>query len=277
VSKKRKVILIGVAVTLALVLGVGGLVQAQMPKGHEVVSGHRLLGVGWCDSYCAEEMGMWRGEQYLDTLFIVTNPNCDRYITIDRMFILNEAEELVYDSEWVEVPTIPGELSPHEIWEFYLSEYVEPSETEGWWQPPQHMDKYTVEIIWDGETYGWWWRARVSPLAGWMKQFLKTEHYNYDEDACMCVPDETYGTPCAEVPTSCAGDCACLSETPGVKCIDGTCQCVELTSCDCMYDNGLEPVSYCPGWVPYYSDIEMSESQMVYYQAVRTFTFGAVD
>jgi len=275
-SKKRKIILICVAVTLALVLGVGGVAQAFLGVGHEVVAGHRLLGVGWCDSYCAEEMGVWRGEQHFDTMFIVTNPNCDRYITIDRMFILDENENLRYDSD-LEGPTIPSELSPHEIWEFYLSEYVEPSETEGWWQPPQHMDKYTVEIIWDGEAYGWWWRARVSPLAGWMKQFLKTEHYNYVADACMCVPDPD--NPCREDGSGCTGTCQRASDSPGVKCIPGTCVCSNPTAgtCECVSDEGPPPIYTCPGWVPYYSDIEMSESQMVYYQPVRTFSFGAID
>jgi uncharacterized membrane protein len=76
VSKRKKIILIGVAVTLALVLGVGGLVQA-FDHEHMETGGHKLVGVGEMGYYDFEYMGQ---HQCWDTQFIVTNPNCERYL-----------------------------------------------------------------------------------------------------------------------------------------------------------------------------------------------------
>jgi len=190
VTKKRKIILIGLAVTLALAVGVGGLVYAQFPD-HEDVGGNKLIGVG--------EMGyedftfggipgptgdyVYYGEiRGWDTQFIITNPNCEQDLTIEWVALIAgedtddwDAEEVIFEGtpdDWywcsdtsVEIPEV---LSGHEVWQVSLSELLDeyPHDLE--------LNKYTLEVTWSGARYaGWWWWGYWRdgrPLTGWQKE-----------------------------------------------------------------------------------------------------------
>jgi len=195
VSKKRKIIMISLAVTLALAVGVGGFVYANgFPFDHEDVGGNKLIGVGEM-GYDVYD-GYWFQEQWWDTHFIVTNPNCEQDLTIEWVALIAGedvypsvggdgpywyAEDVIFEGtpdDWYDYTVgyidIPGNveselgvLSPHEVWQVSIAELLDYS--------PYELDlsKYTLEITWSstGYTTGWWWyRGRVRPLTGWQKE-----------------------------------------------------------------------------------------------------------
>jgi hypothetical protein len=267
VSRKKKIILISVAVTLALVLSVGGLAPVLADNLHPMPRKYRLLGVGWCAKYEDEQPELWKSTQTLDTMFIITNPNCNRTIHLDWLFIIDENEEIVKERE------INEELSPHQVWEFYLSEELidgkkeekeEEEEEEEYtvlWKPPEPVPKYTVEIMWSGVYYSRWWGWRDSPCTGWMKQLITTETWEWAEDACQCVDDPEY--PCDPGYVHCIGGCITQATIPGVDCSECDCQCPEFgPPCTCQPE-------FCGGWVATTPVTEVSESQMVVYQPAR--------
>jgi len=194
VSKKKKIIMIGLAVTLALAVGVGGLVYANgFPFEHEDVGGNKLIGVGEMgyDDYLYEPY--WYQEQWWDTQFIVTNPNCEQYLTIEWVALIAGedaccgwyAEEVIFEGtpqDWADYAGIMipcnveselGVLSPHEVWQVSITEVI--AGVMG--APPEliigecNLGKYTLEITWSGAYYSWWWHwGKVRPLTGWQKE-----------------------------------------------------------------------------------------------------------
>jgi hypothetical protein len=256
VSRKRKIILISVAVTLALVLSVGGLAPVLANNLHPMPGKNRLLGVGWCARYDYEVPEVRKSTQALDTMFIITNPNCNRTINIDGLIIIDEDEDIVYEEEMDE------ELSPHQVWEFYLSEYIDVEEDDVLWKPPEHVPKYTVEIMWSGVYHSWWRGWRDSPCTGWMKQLITTESWQWVEDACQCVDDPE--DPCEPDPikVGCYGECITQATIPGADCSECDCQCPLIGGCICQPE-------ICGGWVPMMPVTEVSESEMMVYQPAR--------
>ena len=196
-TKKKKIILISLAVTLALAVGVGGLVYAQVIYEHEDVGGNKLLGVGEMGYYI---YGYWDQYQAWDTQFIITNPNCDQDLTIEWVAVIAgedvgmfSAEEVLGEgtpadwNEWFGEEIVPYELSPHEVWQIRLSELIacacyglEPD----YWVHEHPLGKYTVEVTWSGAYYtGWWWWGywrSGRPLTGWQKEKCWSE-FNWGE------------------------------------------------------------------------------------------------
>jgi hypothetical protein len=84
------------------------------------------------------------------------------------------AEDVIYEGtpgDWYDEYEIeiPGELSPHEVWQVSIAEIMSEVMEEG--QPEKvpcvyaPLDKYTLEVTWSGAYYSWWlgW-GRVRPL-----------------------------------------------------------------------------------------------------------------
>jgi len=213
VTKKRKIILIGLAVTLALAVGVGGLVYAQFPD-HEDVGGNKLIGVG--------EMGyedftfggipgptgdyVYEGEiRGWDTQFIITNPNCEQDLTIEWVALIAgedtgdwDAEEVIFEGtpeDWYWCSDmsveIPEALSGHEVWQGSIAELVfmyvygsEPDDAALYgFIASLDLNKYTLEVTWSGARYtGWWWWGywrSGRPLTGWQKEKCRHMMWGY--------------------------------------------------------------------------------------------------
>jgi len=197
VNRKKKLILIGLAIALAV--GLGGLAYAQVMPEHQRVGGNKLIGVG--------EMGYVTyglGGQYewWDSNFIITNPNCERYLTIEWVSLIAsedvysgayglvwQAEEVIAEGtpeQWgiATDANIPPELSPHEVWQVSIAELF--ADLEGGQDPDYFMDnyelsKYTLEVTWSDEMWrGWWaWRWGYGrPLIGWQKEKCWTASVN---------------------------------------------------------------------------------------------------
>ena len=186
-TKKKKIILISVSVTLALVMGVGGLAYAVT---HPDVGGNKLLGVGEMGFY--EREVVWGQVEWWDTQFIITNPNCEKYLDIKWVALIAGddacewyAEHVIFEGtpeDWyaecgIEIPgnelSHRGVLSPHEVWQVSIAELI--GCTVGA-DPEDVVDgcdlgKYTLEVTWSGVSYSWWggWR-RGRPLTGWQKE-----------------------------------------------------------------------------------------------------------
>jgi len=190
VTKKRKIILIGLAVTLALSVGVGGLVYANYGLGpHEDGGGNKLIGVGemgYEDFTFGGILGptgfyVYDGEiRGWDTQFIITNPNCERDLAIEWVALIAgedtddwDAEDVIFEGtpgDWfwcsnmnIEIPEV---LSGHEVWQSSIAELVcmmvsgsEPTDEELYlFIADQDLNKYTLEVTWSGARYtGWWW------------------------------------------------------------------------------------------------------------------------
>ncbi|MBN1862880.1 MAG: hypothetical protein JW790_04480 [Dehalococcoidales bacterium] len=180
-SRKKKLILIGSAIALAV--GLGGVAYANGIV-HQNVGGSKLLGIG--------EMGYYEITDFMaewwDTNFIITNPNCDRYLTIEWVSLVAGedsdewyAEQVIAEGtpdDWYDYANldVPETLSPHEVWQVSIAGLL--SDIEGNYDPDYFMDyydltKYTLEITWSDESWqGWWaWRwASGRPLIGWQKE-----------------------------------------------------------------------------------------------------------
>ena len=192
--KKRKIILIAVSVTLALAVGVGGLIYANNNDHyHEETGGNKLIGVGEMGYY---DDVLWGQYQEWDTQFIITNPNCEKYLTIEWVALIAGEDACEYYAEEVifEGPpdgeVIPYELSPHEGWQVSIAELIGWVEAE---DPESIVDecdlgKYTLEVTWSGVYYSWWWRwSRGRPLTGWQKEKCWYVYY-YPDDGPMGLP-----------------------------------------------------------------------------------------
>jgi len=214
VTKKRKIILIGLAVTLALAVGVGGFVYANN-GAHQDTGGNKLLGVGEMgyDTYSVGGIhpvnfntnGGFDQDQWWDTQFIITNPNCDRYLKIEWVALIagetNDPwtkEQVIAEGkpeDWPGFLEIPDELSPHEVWQVSVAELVGAVmyETPEFIMDTYNLNKYTLEVTWSGAHYrGWWWWGywrSGRPLTGWQKE--KCWYVNYYGD----YNNTTYGFP----------------------------------------------------------------------------------
>ena len=194
-SKRKKIIVIGVAVTLALAVGVGGLVYANNGNNHVYehsdVGGNKLIGVG--------EMGWddddvyWDQYQEWDTQFIITNPNCDRDLTIEWVAVI-AGDDAEWDAEQVIAEGTPddwwgwdGELSPHEVWQVSLSDLLD------YYPDELDLGKYTLEVTWSGARYtGWWWWGYWRdgrPLTGWQKEKCWSEFYWGDSFPAFAISE----------------------------------------------------------------------------------------
>ena len=194
-KKKRKIILIGLAVTLALAVGVGGFVYAENNNHyHDDVGGNKLLGVGEMgyEEFTFEGITgptgayVYDGEiRGWDTQFIVTNPNCDKPLYIEWVALIAgedaspwEAEQVLaqgtpgdwHEARGIHIPgndgDTDGELSPHEVWQVSIAELLfvvvndyEPNDAELYYFiAGLDLNKYTLEVTWSGAHYrGWWW------------------------------------------------------------------------------------------------------------------------
>ena len=171
-TKKRKIILISLAVTLALAVGVGGFVYAVTNGNnnhvyeHEETGGNKLLGVGEMGYY---DDVLWGQYQWWDTQFIITNPNCERDLTIEWVALIDRegafGESVIYEGP-PDGP-IPDTLGPHQTFQVSIAELMGLG-------PDIPLDKYTLEITWSGARYsGWWWWGywrSGRPLTGWQKE-----------------------------------------------------------------------------------------------------------
>jgi len=198
VTKKRKIILISLAVTLALAVGVGGLVYAENNNHyHEETGGNKLLGVGEMGTESDSYEVFWQSRSW-DTQFIITNPNCEQDLTIEWVALIAGednscgwfAEDVIFEGtpdDWANYTygdiLIPGNdddadgvLSPHEVWQVSIAElcaYVVEGDPEDW-IAECNLGKYTLEVTWSGARYtGWWWWGywrSGRPLTGWAKE-----------------------------------------------------------------------------------------------------------
>jgi len=140
--KKKKIMMVSIIVAVALVVGVGGLIYAQ--PTHSDQGGHKLIGVGEMgfEDFSFSFTGPTTYYRYVgeirgwDTQFIITNPNCEDWITIEWVALIagedtedHDAEEVIFEGtpdDWDNCPgvDIPYELSPHEVWEVSLAELL---------------------------------------------------------------------------------------------------------------------------------------------------------
>ena len=216
-TKKKKILLISVAVTLVLVLTVGGPVYAQLT--HQNVGGDKLIGTGemGTDYYSIYQSVSFPVEQYRswDTQFIITNPNCEDYLTIEWVALIAgeysdrwDPEEVIAEGtpedwwehiygmwgppdgdswpDWLYRLEIPDELTPHEVWQVSIAELIaavayEPAGA-GEAIEDYDLNKYTLEITWSGALYWQWWRwAEARPLIGWAKEKCWYVFFDYLE------------------------------------------------------------------------------------------------
>jgi hypothetical protein len=204
VSKRKKIIVIAVSVTLALVLGVGGVAYAVIMP-HMELGGHKLIGVGEMGYEYENFDGYWDQYEEWDTQFIVTNPNCDKDLTIEWVALIAGedvgwkgghrwyAEEVIFEGtpdDWYDytdenttgpVIEIPGNeesergvLSPHEVWQVSIAELIagfDDYDPEGIISGGYELSKYTLEVTWSGVPYLLWFGwAKDRPLIGWQKE-----------------------------------------------------------------------------------------------------------
>lgn len=145
---KKTVILVVVA--LGLILGgiSGGLAYAQTdhqpPRGQKLIGGLGIYGVSAEPIYVNEDLSL---AYYWNTTFTITNPNCERSLTINYLAIIDGDGNVVAEGtpeQWNE-PYIPEELSPHQIWGCGLHDFLAETGVIGDTPP-----SYTVEISWSG-------------------------------------------------------------------------------------------------------------------------------
>jgi len=118
-----------VLIAIALVLGgLGGFAYAN--NTHELVKGQKLIGYGPFGSSPGNE------EEVYYTLFTITNPDCERDITVERVSIIRVDGEVIYEGQ--PFATLP----PHGVRWIRLVDYLGAD--------PGDIDCrfYTVEISW---------------------------------------------------------------------------------------------------------------------------------
>lgn len=152
---------------------IGGKLEEIMPGlAPSVVGAEKLVGVGMLGE---------TDEQWWDTLFIITNPDSEENITVDKVVVTREDETLIYSGPYLvyergemEKP-IDQVLTPHEVWQIRLSYNKYDPDTGRWIDPDkalsQRMEKYTVEVFWHAD-------KDTCPLAGWFKEIKTTLVYD---------------------------------------------------------------------------------------------------
>jgi branched-chain amino acid transport system substrate-binding protein len=158
-SKVKRIIAI-LLVVVFIAAGLGGSAYAQS-SGHEPMTGQKLIGtadMGKIDSGQVRRV-------FLPNLRIF-NPDCFADITVERMFIIAEDGDVLYDGPFLRTPTsAPGgppevmtrPLKPHEAWECFLPACI--PDGEGGWLPVNQVLNHprticTVEIFWSGAGNG---------------------------------------------------------------------------------------------------------------------------
>ena len=143
----------------------------------EVEGAEKLVGVGMLG-----ETGYQ--DQWWDTLFIITNPDSEENITVDKVVVTREDEKLIYSGPYLVYQggdmmqeAEDQVLTPHEAWQLRLSQYKYDPDTEEWIDPEdaidQELEKYTVEVFWHAE-------EDTCPLTGWFKQIKTTLVYDHE-------------------------------------------------------------------------------------------------
>ena len=190
-TKKKKIILISLAVTLALALSVGGLVYAKVI--HQNVGGDKLIGVGEMGTDEPESYGpVFMHSRSWDTQFIITNPNCNEedYLTIHWVALIASDEHCIFegtpedldDLEYMDIELIPDYidfdengyaiLTPHQTLQLSIADIIACicGDSRGY-IISSPLDKYTLDITWSGAADWQWWRwAEARPLTGLQKE-----------------------------------------------------------------------------------------------------------
>ena len=149
----KKVIVIMLALIALVLAGFAGFAYASAE--HQALKGQKLLGIGG-QGTGENPMGL---ETIYNTVFHITNPDCKKTITIDRVCIIKKDGSVIYDSLAEPLPW-PETMEPHRIYGLPLGGYI-PEETD--------LASYTVEITWSGKGLS---------LAGWSTHYraVNLEH-----------------------------------------------------------------------------------------------------
>jgi branched-chain amino acid transport system substrate-binding protein len=147
-------------VVVFIAAGLGGAAYAQS-DGHETMVGPKLVGIaeiGKIDSGQVRRV-------FLPDLRIY-NPDCLAEIAVERMSIIDEDGNVVYEGPFLRTPTsAPGgppevmtrPLGPHEAWDCFLPACI-PDGSGGWLPMNQVLNHprtiCTVEIFWSGDEDG---------------------------------------------------------------------------------------------------------------------------
>jgi len=137
--------IIAVLLLIALVGGgLGGLAYAQV-NGHEPMTGHKLYAMG--------SMGTYPSGLQVDLAVSFTNPDCVSDITIERVSIIRDDGEVMFEGKLSELPASPpyvDVLEPHQVAGIMVAFYI-PDGSGGWLSyeealalPPR---SYIVEIF----------------------------------------------------------------------------------------------------------------------------------
>jgi len=175
----KKIIAIFLALVVLAVGGVGGFAYAQ--GEHEPITGQKLF--GWGIS------GIAPGNQafLMATQFMLTNPNCEGEITINRIAVIKGDGNEIYGGDLLvgmqgeELPN--GSLGPHQAVDVFLPYYIlifelginpanPPSpDIKDYWPD---LGYYTFEVSWTGSKDG-------LPLTGsaWMVTMSEDAEGNY--------------------------------------------------------------------------------------------------
>jgi len=150
---KKKIILIVLALALVIGAVAGGITYAQVD--HNPPKGHKLIGTGMLGNSESPrgEMGGTAVEFEFGTGFEITNPNCDKSLTIEYVAIMDEDGNVVVEGTPLAM-NLAETIGPHDIWMVPL---IVPGGS-----PPMIGDEpsnYTVEITWSGhadrDLIGW--------------------------------------------------------------------------------------------------------------------------
>ncbi|MFC2001629.1 hypothetical protein ACFLUZ_03890 [Chloroflexota bacterium] len=124
-----------IAILLAVVVVAGGLGGFVYALTHEPIEGQKLIGYG---PYGKNQSGA-----DLSTLFTVTNPDCEREITINQVSVIKADDGTEY------VVGLPNPtLQPHGVRAFRLRNVLPPGSEE------QDSRFYTLEVSWSDHKKG---------------------------------------------------------------------------------------------------------------------------
>lgn len=162
----KKLVVIVLAVVVLVAGGLGGFAYAQ-GNGHEPMKGQKLIGTGGLGMFSdPEDDYQWINR----AIFELVNPDCVAEITIERVFIIRDDGEVIYEGPGFDYDPGTGDridwdetMEPHEIrvillWYYMRDEYGNWLTEDQAYQLTPHS--YTVEVFWDGKKKG-------LPLLGW--------------------------------------------------------------------------------------------------------------
>lgn len=174
---KKKIILIMLAVTFIIGGIAGGITYAA--DGHEPMGSDKLIGFESLGRYDFSD-----GFHQKYSWFVITNPDCEKYIDIDHVSIIHGNGTSVYEGLFYQVvvdnepyinPQPVTSLGPHQVATLILH-YTMPSGVPGEWLSTNDalnlpMADYTVEVFWSGSSKG-------QPLIG--SSYQASSKHSYD-------------------------------------------------------------------------------------------------